>query len=78
MFESDVPNEILFPECDCGMTPSLDELCKNPLDREFPLPGYLEKQVMDLVTKELLSTYFNLKSDLSEEGINGQSPNSKV
>ena len=78
MFESDIPNQILFPECDCGMTPSLDELCKNPLDREFPLPGYLEKQVMDLVTKELLSTYFNLKSDLSEEGIDGQSPNSKV
>lgn len=75
LFEEDVPNNILFPECDCGISVSLEERCKNPLDKEFPLPGYLEKQVMDLVTEELLKTYFNVKTDVSEEGLDGQASN---
>jgi len=42
LFEEDVPNEIMYPECGCGSpeTP-VEELCKNPLDKEFFLPGYL-------------------------------------
>ena len=75
LFEEDVPNNVLYPECDCGITVSLEERCKNPLDKDFPLPGYLEKQVMDLVTKELLQTYFNIKTDVSEEGLDGQASN---
>jgi len=75
LFEEDVPNNVLYPDCDCGITVSLEERCKNPLDKEFPLPGYLEKQVMDLVTKELLQTYFNIKTDVSEEGLDGQASN---
>jgi len=51
LFEEDIPNEILYPECDCGIKIPLEERCKNPLDKEFPLPGYLEKQVMDSVTE---------------------------
>lgn len=78
LFEEDVENEILYPECGCG-TPeyTLEEICKNPLDKEFPLPGYLEQQTLELTSKKLLSTYFNLKTDVSSEGIDGQSPNSK-
>jgi hypothetical protein len=78
LFEEDVENEIMYPECGCG-TPeyTIDEICKNPLDKEFPLPGYLEQQVLELTSKKLLSTYFNLKTDTSQEGIDGQAPNSK-
>lgn len=78
LFEEDVENEILYPECGCG-TPeyTLEEICKNPLDKEFPLPGYLEQQTLQLTSQKLLSTYFNLKTDVSSEGIDGQSPNSK-
>jgi hypothetical protein len=78
MFEEDVENEIMYPECGCG-TPeyTLEEICKNPLDKEFPLPGYLEQQALELTSKKLLSTYFNLKTDTSAEGIDGQAPNSK-
>jgi hypothetical protein len=78
LFEEDVENEIMYPECGCG-TPeyTLDEICKNPLDKEFPLPGYLEQQTLELTSKKLLSTYFNLKTDTSAEGIDGQAPNSK-
>ena len=54
-----------------------EQLCMNPLDKEFPLPGYLEQQVLQLTSQKLLSTYFNLKTDVSQEGIDGQSPNSK-
>jgi hypothetical protein len=77
-FEEDVHNDIMYPECGCG-TPeyTVDEICKNPLDKEFALPGYLEQQVLELTSKKLLSTYFNIKTDVSQEGIDGQAPNSK-
>ena len=78
LFEEDVPNEIMYPECGCGNSTVTDEeWCKNPLDKEFALPGYLEQQVLELTSKKLLSTYFNVKTDTSQEGIDGQSPNSK-
>jgi len=77
-FEEDVDNEIMYPECGCG-TPDYtnEQLCMNPLDKEFALPGYLEQQVLELTSKKLLSTYFQIKTDISQEGIDGQSPNSK-
>jgi len=76
-FEEDVPNDIMYPECGCGDTEyTQDQLCKNPLDKEFALPGYLEKQVLDLTSQKLLQTYFNLKTDISQEGLDGQAPNS--
>ena len=78
LFEEDVDNEIMYPECGCG-TPDYtnEQLCMNPLDKEFPLPGYLEQQVLELTSKKLLQTYFTLKTDTSQEGIDGQAPNSK-
>jgi len=62
-FEEDIPNEIMFPECDCGQEYSLDDLCKNPLDKKFALPGYLEKQVLDLVSERLIRTYFQIPKE---------------
>jgi hypothetical protein len=76
-FEEDVPNEIMFPDCDCGKEYSLDEICKNPLDREFACPGYLEKQILELTSQKLLNTYYRIKTDLTQEGIDGQSPNTQ-
>lgn len=32
--------------------------CINPLDKEFPIPSYLEKQLIDLVNENLNKTYF--------------------
>ena len=77
-FEEDVHNDIMYPECGCG-TPEYteEEICKNPLDKEFALPGYLEQQVLELTSKKLLSTYFQIKTDITQEGIDGQAPNSK-
>jgi hypothetical protein len=49
----------------------------NPLDKEFALPGYLEKQVLELTSQKLLATYFSLKTDMTAEGIDGQAPNTK-
>ena len=76
LFEEDVPNDILYPECGCG-TPdyTLEQLCMNPLDKESPVPGYLEKQVLELTSQKLLSTYFNIKTDVTNDGIDGQAPN---
>jgi len=74
MFVDDVPNELLFPECCCGTDIDQADLCMNPLDREFPLPGYLMKQTLQLASQTLLGTYFSLKSDNTADGLDGQSP----
>jgi hypothetical protein len=75
-FETDVPNETMYPECGCGDGQVSDEeWCKNPLDKQFALPGYLESQVLELTSKKLLSTYFSLKTDLTEDNIDGQAAN---
>jgi len=77
LFEEDVPNTILYPDCGCDSNKyTLDDLCKNPLDKEFSMPGYLEKQALELVSQKLLQTYFNIKTDLAADGIDGQAPNS--
>lgn len=77
LFEEDVPNEIMFPDCGCGVDYSIEDLCKNPLDKEFALPGYLQEQVIKLVSEKLLSTYFRIKTDQSQDGVDGQAPNSE-
>lgn len=74
MFEEDIPDEVMYPDCDCK---PIKNPCENPLDRQLPLPGYLEKQVIDLTSQKLLSTYFGIKQDLANEGIDSQSPNVK-
>jgi hypothetical protein len=72
-FETDVPNTITFG-CS-SVTPVLDEFCKNPLDKEYGVPGYLEKQVLELTSQKLLQTYFKLKQDITSDNLDGQSPN---
>jgi hypothetical protein len=76
LFEDDVPNEVMYPECDCGTPQVSDETwCTNPLDKQYGLPGYLEKQFLEFTSQKLLSTYFAVKTDLTEDGIDGQASN---
>ncbi len=77
LFEEDIPNEIMFPDCNCGTEYTVEDLCKNPLDKEFSLPGYLQEQTLSLVSQKLLNTYFRLKTDMSSDQIDGQAPNTK-
>jgi hypothetical protein len=74
-FEEDVPNEIMFSECCCNDNINDDEYCKNPLDKEYGCPGYLEKQVLELTSQKLLNTYFRLKTDLTDDAVDGQAVN---
>ena len=77
-FEEDIPNELMYPLAGCGdCQPPLEDLCRNPLDKPFALPGYLEKQVLELTSQKLLSTYFSIKTDLTSDGLDGQAPNVK-
>lgn len=77
LFEDDVPNELLYPECCCGENIVTEDYCMNPLDKPYALPGYLQTQVLELTTKKLMSTYFAIKTDLTEDGLDGQAPNVK-
>lgn len=76
LFEEDVPNELMYPDCDCGVAPSMDELCKNPLDKESFIPGYLEKQVKELTSQTLLRTYFGIRTDVQLNNLEEQGTNS--
>lgn len=78
-FEEDVPNDILYPECGCGNVPdpTNEEYCKNPLDKDYGCPGYLEKQVLELTSQKLLNTYFRIKTDMADNGIDGQALNTQ-
>lgn len=75
LFEEDVPNDVMYPDCGCGQTPTDEEYCINPLDREFALPGYLENQVLTMASQKLLSSYYRLKEDNTSDGLDGQAPN---
>lgn len=67
LFEEDIPKDMLYPECDCGNNITDEEWCKNPLDKESFIPGYLEKQVLDLTSKKLLETYFKINDDKTSD-----------
>ena len=77
LFVEDIPNEIMFPDLVCSSNNfSLEDYCKNPLDKDFYLPGYLEKQVMQLTSETLRQTYFQIQQDVTNEGVDGQQVNS--
>ena len=71
-FEEDVPNEIMFSECCCTNGVNLDEYCMNPLDKEYGCPGYLEKQVLELTSQKLISTYFKINDDKTSDNKDDQ------
>ena len=52
-FEEDVPNSILYPECECAIHAAPEELCKNPLDTEFKCPSYLLQNVVEVTSKKI-------------------------
>jgi hypothetical protein len=77
-FEEDVPNEIMYPDSGCkGCEVNEDEYCKNPLDKDFAIPGYLEEPLLQMTSERLMSTYFKVKTDMTENGIDAQAPNTK-
>jgi hypothetical protein len=69
-FESDVPNTIVFG---CS-SQSIDiaTYCMNPLDKEYGVPGYLEKQVLELTSQKLLQTYFRINDDKTSDNKDDQ------
>lgn len=74
-FEEDVPNSILYPECECAIHTPASELCKNPLDTEFKCPAYLLQNVVEVTSKNLLNTYFRLPEDRTSDNSDGQAVN---
>jgi hypothetical protein len=71
-FEEDVPNEIMFSECCCAHGVDLNDYCKNPLDKDYGCPGYLEKQVLELTSQKLISTYFKINDDKTSDNKDDQ------
>lgn len=71
-FEDDVPTELLIEE-DCKCEPPREGECPtNPLDLPFKCPGSLVKTVIDLVSQELLRTYFQINDDKTSDNKDDQ------
>lgn len=70
-FEQDVPNTITYG-CTSVTPIDLTEYCKNPLDKEYGVPGYLEKQVLELTSQKLLQTYFRINDDKTSDNKDDQ------
>lgn len=74
-FEEEPSNSILCPDdCDCGPVNDCDP-CQNPLDRELKCPFDLLGTVESMVSKYLLETYFNVKTDTSSDQKDQQAKN---
>lgn len=71
-FEDTVPNNILFPNCDCQTITSEDP-CISDLDKDFNVPGYLVEAVKGMTYKKLLETYFNIPVDKTDDDKDEQS-----
>ena len=73
LFDEDVPNDVMYPECGCGgREPSVEDICMNPLDKEYALPGYLQNQVLALTSQKLLATYFRINDDKTSDNKDDQ------
>lgn len=59
-FEEDIPDSLNT----CNTQPS----CINPLDKEFKFPGYLEKNLKDIVHDEIRKTYLAHLQDYTPDG----------
>lgn len=71
LFEEDISPEVRYSG-KCEQDVSDSNWCMNPLDREYACPGYLEKQVLELTSQKLLSTYFRISEDKTQNNIDEQ------
>lgn len=69
-FENDVPNTITFGCSNQDIDTNV--YCMNPLDKEYGVPGYLEKQVLELTSQKLLQTYFRINDDKTSDNKDDQ------
>lgn len=66
-FEEDIPTELLYKECECAPHIKKEAACVNPLDREFKCPGYLEETIVSSTLQTLLSVYFKIPIDHTQD-----------
>lgn len=71
-FEDEVPNSILYPDCDCTATEDVDK-CISDLDKEFKCAPHLMEAVKSLTHEKLLKIYFQVPSDKTDNDSDEQS-----
>jgi len=64
-FEEEVPNEILFPDCECGNKE--EDPCISDLDKEFKHAPHLLEAVKSMTHKKLLEIYFKVPYDKTDD-----------
>lgn len=65
-FEEEVPNHILFPDCECGPDVVPDP-CISDLDKEFKHAPHLLEATKSMTHQKLLQIYFNVPADKTDD-----------
>ncbi len=65
-FEEEVPNHILYPDCDCGPT-NVEDPCISDLDKEFKHAPHLLEGTKSMTHQKLLQIYFNVPVDKTDD-----------
>jgi hypothetical protein len=71
-FEDEAALKKFIETCDCGGNKDKSSKCKSALDDEFKCPGYLTSNVISIVSKTLLETYFRIKTDITSDSKDDQ------
>ncbi len=66
-FTEDIPNYILYPECECSVPPSITDRCINPLDKPFYFPADRLLDIEGIVLKNLRGYFDNKKQDVTSD-----------
>lgn len=70
-FVGDVPNSLLYQDCECaGREKEIP--CKSPLDDPFKCPGNLLEAVIKMTSQHLLQTYHNIPEDATSNNLDEQ------
>jgi hypothetical protein len=70
--EDDIPAEIANPDCEECRDKKIEVDCTNPYDKDFKIPGFLEKDVVDMTSQKLLGVYHKIQTDHTQDNLDSQ------
>ncbi len=74
-FDEEVPDHIMYPDCDVCAGNSPKNPCLHPLDKEFKFPSDVADVAVTEVSKTLMNTYFRIPDDHTSDNKNSQTNN---
>jgi hypothetical protein len=72
-FEDETLLKAFIEKCDCGGNLNKNtKKCISALDDEFKCPGYMTSNIISIVSKTLLESYFRIRTDITSDSKDDQ------